>query len=121
MPFNDFSHYTGNIDIGLYPDVVFLFLPGFGTGVILAIFHSCGILPVESERLIRFESGRAVLQAVCFNISADTPSHPVDLLVSRVVNSSYTDSSVESNSLGQFSADRFSSKASGKSVKGGKL
>ena len=86
---------TGSIDIGLYPDVMFLFLPGFGTGVTQASFHSFGILPVESERLMRFESARAVLQAVCFNIFADTPSHPVDLLVSRVVNRSYTDSSVD--------------------------
>ena len=100
---------------------MFLFLPGFGTGVTLASFHSFGILPVESERLMRFESGRAVLQAVCFNIFADTPSYPVDLLVSRVVNRSYTDSSVDNYScFGQFSAGRFGSRASGRFVKGGK-
>ena len=85
------------MDIGLYPDVEFLFLPGFGTGVILAIFQSFGILPVESEGLMRFESWRVLLQAVCFGIFADTPSHPVDLLVSRVTNKSYTDSSVDSS------------------------
>ena len=98
---------------------MFLFLPGFGTGVTQASFHSFGILPVESERLMRFESARAVLQAVCFNIFADTPSHPVDLFVSRVVNRSYTDSSYYS-CFRQFSAGGFGSRASGRFVKGGK-
>ena len=82
---------AGSIDIGLYPEVIFLSLPGLGIGVILAVFHSCGTLPVESDKLRRLESDNAVLQAVCFNIFTDTPSHPVDLLVSRAVNSSYTE------------------------------
>ena len=65
---------AGSIDIGLYPDVLFLSLPGFGIGVILAVFHCCSTLPVESDRLRRLERGNAVLQAVCFNIFTDTPS-----------------------------------------------
>ena len=59
---------AGSIDIGLYPDVIFLSLPGFGIGVILAVFHSSGTLPVESDRLRRLERGSAVVQAVCFSM-----------------------------------------------------
>ena len=114
---------ASSIDIGLYPDLIFLSLPGLGIGVILAVFHSCSTLTVESDELRRLESGNAVLQAVCFNIFADTPSHPgpVDLLVSRAVNSSYTDSSVESSCFGQFSGGKFCSTAIGNSYSEGKL
>ena len=62
-----------------------------------------------------------MLHAVFFNMFAETPSHLVDLFVSRVVSSSYTDFSVEGNCFGQFTAGRFSSRAFGDSVKGGKL
>ena len=34
-----------------------------------------------------------MLQSVCFSIVADTPSHPIDLLVSRVINRSLPDPS----------------------------
>ena len=111
----------GSIDIGLYPAVLFLSLPGFRIGVILANFHSYGTCPVESERLMSFESGSAMLQAVCFNILADTPSHPVDLLVSRVISRSYTDSSVESSCFGHSLGGRLISNASGNSIRDGKV
>ena len=39
-------------------------------------------VPYQFELSDRLKRGNAVLQAVCFNIFADTPSHPVDLLVS---------------------------------------
>ena len=40
---------TGRTEIGLYPDVLFLFFPGFGTGATQATFHSLGNLPVEID------------------------------------------------------------------------
>ena len=92
---------TGRTEIGLYPDVLF---PGFGTGATLATFHSLGNLPVEIDKLIRVESGKAILIAVLFNIFADIPSLPDDLVVSRVDNSSNTESSIDNNSTEQSTA-----------------
>ena len=54
---------AGSADIGLYQDRMFLSLPGFGVGVVLAVFH---ILPVQSDRLRRLERGNTVLQACSF-------------------------------------------------------
>ena len=62
-----------------------------------------------------------MVQAVCFCMFADTPSHPVDLLVSRALNSSYTDSSVENRCFGQLSGGKFGSAVIGNSDNGGKL
>ena len=42
---------TGRTEIGLCPDVLFLFFPGFGTLATPAIFHSLGNLPVEIDKL----------------------------------------------------------------------
>ena len=92
---------------------MFLFSPGFGIGVTLIIFHSL----LASERLTGFKSVRAILQAVCFNIFANLPLYPVDLLILRIFSRSYTDSSVDSSCSGQLSACKFSSRASEKSVK----
>ena len=41
---------TGTTEIGLYPDVLFLFFPGFGTGATLATFRSLGNLPAEIDK-----------------------------------------------------------------------
>ena len=109
---------AGSIDIGLYPDVIFLSLE-------LVLFWQFSIqvalLPVESDRLRRLERGSAVVRAVCFSMFADTPSHPVDLLVSRAINSLYTDSSVENRCFGQLSHGKFGSAVIGNSDNGGKL
>ena len=70
-------------------------------GTIRPTFLSEGNLPVDIEMLNNVISCGAILIAVIFNIFPEIPSLPTDLVTSRLVNSSYTPSSVHSNSEGQ--------------------
>ena len=82
---------TGNINMGLYPESDVLSVP-LGTGAILPIFHSLGILPLD----INAVRVGVILSAVDFSILPEIPSHPVDLEVSRATNKSNMVSSVQS-------------------------
>ena len=76
-----------------------MFVP-FGIGVIIANFPSDGKVPVDMERLNNLCSESAMLRAVTLSILGEMPSLSVDLVVSRSVTSSNTDSSVHRSSLG---------------------
>ena len=96
---------TGRTDMGLYPDGSVLSDP-LGIGMILAVFHSEGKISLEMDMLNKVVSEGAMLAAVDFSIFAEIPSQPVALVASRLVNSSATDSSVQSSSLGQSAGSR---------------
>ena len=49
-------------------------------GTTLALFHSCGIDPEQSDRLRIWVSGKEMNGAAIFPILADRPSSPVALL-----------------------------------------
>ena len=59
-----------------------LFLPGFGIGVILAIFHPSGTLQVERERFMNLKVGRLFcftrlptlhhIQMTCYSLTVHT-------------------------------------------------
>ena len=78
---------TGNINIG----GELLFVP-LGIGLTRASFYSLGNFLHKWNRLISLDSNRATLLAVCFNILSDILSQPVNLVMSRVVNNSKTNS-----------------------------
>ena len=86
---------TGNIDMGLYPESDVLSVP-LGTGAILPIFHSLGILPLDIDILNKAVRVSVILSAVDFSIFPEIPSHPVDLEVSRATSKSNMVSSVQS-------------------------
>ena len=71
----------GVIDIGIMS--VFTDISGlvFGSGIILADFHTLGRTPSRKEQLKILASGAARQSACSFNIHAGMLSGPVDLLV----------------------------------------
>ena len=67
----------------------------FGIGTIVDFFHILGSLQFEIDRLKSLVTDGVILAAVNFNILADTPSGPLDLVVSRNDRRSKTSSSVQ--------------------------
>ena len=71
--------------------------------MILAHFHSEGNEPVAMDKLKSLVRLGAIDKAVCLSIRAETPSRPVDFIVSREHSSSVTRSSVQSMEAGELS------------------
>ena len=96
MPFKDFAHYRKNG----YRSIVFRQRGSdvLNIGVILAHFQSAGNVPVEIERLKSFVRLGAIVAAVDFNITAETPSSPVDFEESSEQSMSAICSSVQRRS-----------------------
>lgn len=65
----------------------------FGIGMIADFFHIRGSRHFKIDRLKSFVTDGVMLVAVNFNILADTPSGPLDLVVSRDDRRSKTSSS----------------------------
>ena len=69
-------------------------------------FYSLGSFPNLIERLNNLVVAGVILLAVNFNICAEIPSGPLDLVVSMQDSNSYTSSSVHKRSCGQLSGTR---------------
>ena len=74
-----------------------------GIGTIEDVFQALGKLPDRMEAFMSFVIPGAMLTAVCFNMVADMPSGPLDLVVSRDSSISRTSSSSHSNCSGHSS------------------
>lgn len=74
-----------------------------GIGTMEDVFHALGKLPDRIDAFISFVIPGAMLTAVCFNMVADMPSGPLDLVVSSANSISRTSSSSHSKCSGHSS------------------
>ena len=78
-------------------------MDAFGIGTTSDCFHSVGIWPDWIDRLNNLVTIGAILEAVFFNIEAETPSGPEALDMSKLESSCSTSPTVHSRSLGHSS------------------